>query len=244
MQHDKTRSILLLVVVFAANWVETQGENWVEGTKFLANSNIGIRCAAAFQWLEHRTPFDFYNFSDDVAAYLSSVAYFFVFPVLIIGTTITLARRANPTYLRCFARAIGVNYLISLPFYLFYPIPERWAFPESGALLLSDHVSSRLIEAFRPISAIDNCFPSTHVSITVILILLAYTFQMGLRHCMLALGLAVILSTYVLGIHWLPDIATGFAAGAASWLVVIAIAIKPSRSSIKPTGSVRVLPAR
>jgi membrane-associated phospholipid phosphatase len=241
MSNDKSGSILLLAVVFAANFVETQSENWIEGQKFLVDSDIGVRCAAAFQWLEGRAPLDFDNSIGDVAAYSSSVAYFFIFPVLAVGVAIALLRRSNPVYLRCFAHAIALSYVISLPFYLLYPIPERWAFPESGALLLSDHVSSRLIEIFRPISAIDNCFPSSHVSITVILVLAVYTFQMPLKHCIFALGLAIIVSTYVIGIHWLPDIGTGVVLGAVSWLVVIAFAIKRSTTS---RSSAPVLPAQ
>jgi len=37
-------------------------------------------------------------------------------------------------------------------------VPERWAYPESHAVLLSDLWSTRLIETIRPISGLDNCF--------------------------------------------------------------------------------------
>jgi len=43
-------------------------------------------------------------------------------------------------------------------------VPERWAYPESHAVLLSDLWSTRLIETIRPISGLDNCFPSFHIS--------------------------------------------------------------------------------
>jgi len=234
MFHDKVRSVLLLSGVFAANFLETWSETRIE-EKFLRDSDIGARFASAFQafegWtttFEFSNTFQFDTFASRVILYSSSAAYFFLFPMLAVCVAIALARRTNPIYLRCFAYAIALNYLISLPFYLVYPIPERWAFPESNAILLSDHISSRLIEAFRPISALDNCFPSSHVSVTVLLILAAYTFQMQLKHFVLAIGLAVILSTYILGIHWLPDIIAGVAAGIVSWFVVIAIHLKHS----------------
>jgi membrane-associated phospholipid phosphatase len=78
-------------------------------------------------------------------------------------------------------------------------------------MLLSDRWSSGLIELLRPISGLDNCFPSTHVSFTVVIILVGYLFRVRLRHTILALGMTTILSTFVLGIHWLPDILAGVA---------------------------------
>ena len=112
---------------------------------------------------------------------------------------------------RILCLAIAADYLLSLGFFLFFPVPERWAFPDSGAMLLSDRWSSAFIDLLRPISGVDNCFPSTHVSFTVVIILVGYLFQVRMRHTMLAMGTTIILSTFVLGIHWLPDIVAGVA---------------------------------
>jgi membrane-associated phospholipid phosphatase len=242
MLHDKTRSALLLAGVFAANFIETQAESWVQ-SEFFRDSDIGLRCAAAFQSLEGRAPFDFHNFTNLITVYTASIAYFVVFPLLVVCTAVALARRSNALYFRCFARAIAINYFASLPFYLFYPIPERWAFPESGALLLSDRVDTALIDIFRPISALDNCFPSSHVSITVVIVIAAYLFQMRAKHTVLALGVTVIISTYVLGIHWIPDMIAGTALGTFSLLSALAVEVSPSRTAVRFTGSKEVLPA-
>ena len=108
------------------------------------------------------------------------------------------------------------DYLVSLPWFLLFPVPERWAYPESNAILLSDLWSSNLILAIRPLSALNNCFPSTHVSLTVIIITVCWLFQVRLRNTITALGLTVILATFVLGIHWLADIVAGVAVGIIS----------------------------
>jgi hypothetical protein len=50
----------------------------------------------------------------------------------------------------------------------------------------------------------------------VILILVCYLFRVRLRTTVLALGISVILATFVLGIHWLPDIGAGVALGCLS----------------------------
>jgi membrane-associated phospholipid phosphatase len=65
-------------------------------------------------------------------------------------------------------------------------------------------------------SAINNSFPSTHVSLTVIMILVCWVFQVRLRSTVTALGTMVILATFVLGIHWLADIIAGTAVGLLS----------------------------
>src|SRR5882762_2340843 len=96
------------------------------------------------------------------------------------------------------------------------PVPERWAYPDSGAMLLSDRWSSTLIELLRPISGLDNCFPSTHVSFTIVIVLVGYLSRVRLRHTTTALGATIVLSTFVLGIHWIPDIVAGVAVGALS----------------------------
>jgi membrane-associated phospholipid phosphatase len=68
-------------------------------------------------------------------------------------------------------------------------------------------------------SALDNCFPSFHVSMMMIVIITGYLYRVSLRNTVAALGTVVILSTFVLGIHWMPDIVAGSA------VAVIAIAV-------------------
>ena len=93
------------------------------------------------------------------------------------------------------------------------PVPERWAYPDSNAILLSDQWSSTLINSSRPLSAINNSFPSTHVSLTVIVIFVCWLFHVRVRSTVTALGMTLILATFVLGIHWLADIIAGVAVG-------------------------------
>ncbi|MHC4819736.1 MAG: phosphatase PAP2 family protein, partial [Planctomycetota bacterium] len=88
-----------------------------------------------------------------------------------------------------------------------------WAYPDSGAILLSDLWAPELIAVFRPFSGLDNCFPSFHVSLTVVVVTLAFLYRLRFRWSALWIGLLIIVSTSVLGIHWLTDIAAGFATG-------------------------------
>ncbi len=54
---------------------------------------------------------------------------------------------------------------------------------------------------------------TSHTSLTVVLVAVAFRYGMRLRWSVAALGGTVILATFVLGIHWLPDLAAGIATG-------------------------------
>jgi membrane-associated phospholipid phosphatase len=197
----------LLIAVFIVNLVETTAEMALR-RRYGTGSDLGNRIAYAFRALEGNLSFDSHDVTNWVAVYGYSTSYFFLLPILGLGL---LGRRKAVQGYRVLCLSVTADYLLSLGFFLFFPVPERWAFPDSGAMLLSDRWSSGLIELLRPISGLDNCFPSTHVSFTVVIILVGYLFRVRMRHTILALGTTTILSTFVLGIHWLPDILAGVA---------------------------------
>jgi membrane-associated phospholipid phosphatase len=200
----------LLIAVFVVNLVETMAEMALR-SRHGTGADLGNRIAGAFRALEGNLSFESHDVTNWVAVYGYSTSYFFLLPVLGIGLLGVLWRRKAVHGYRVLCLSIAADYLLSLGFFLFFPVPERWAFPDSGAMLLSDRWSSGLIEMLRPISGVDNCFPSTHVSFTVVIILVGYLFRVRMRHTVLALGTTTILSTFVLGIHWLPDIVAGVA---------------------------------
>jgi membrane-associated phospholipid phosphatase len=200
----------LLIAVFIVNLVETMAEMALRH-RHGTGADLGNRIAGAFRALEGNLSFESHDVTNWVAVYGYSTSYFFLLPILGLGLLGVLWRRKAVQGYRVLCLSIAADYLLSLGFFLFFPVPERWAFPDSGAMLLSDRWSSGLIELLRPISGLDNCFPSTHVSFTVVIILVGYLFRVRMRHTVLALGATTILSTFVLGIHWLPDIVAGVA---------------------------------
>jgi membrane-associated phospholipid phosphatase len=209
---------LLLALVFAVNLAETAAEGRIGPEDRLAPQ--AYKFAHAMQSLERYLTlerFENHDATSRAAVYGFSISYFFLFPMLCISIGFALALREDIEGYRVLCLAVAIDYLVSLGFFLFMPVPERWSYPDSGAMLLSDLWSSKLIEAIRPISGLDNCFPSSHVSLTVILMLVCFRFQVRLRTTVAALGFTVILATFVLGVHWVPDMVAGVAAG---WLSV------------------------
>ncbi|MEW6366229.1 MAG: protein kinase [Acidobacteriota bacterium] len=222
----------LLAGVLAFNYLETSTETALKAS-YGWGMDLGYHLARSAHWFEWMFSFDRHDVTNTLAVYGYSISYFMLFPVLVILVGLALARREDLAPYRVFAIAISLTYAVSLPFFLLFPVPERWSFPDAEAVLLSDLWTSKLIEMFRPISGLDNCFPSFHVATTVDMVLASYLFRLRTRSTVLILGLTIILSTFVLGIHWLVDIVAGVATGVIS----IAIAMRADRSLERPIGS-------
>lgn len=204
--------LVLFGTVFLVNFLETSVETTLRD-HYGIGRELGFQLARAAHWFEGSGTSEAYDTASPVVVYGYSIAYFFVMFFLIIITGWALARIRDREPFRIFALAVTADYIVSLPFFLFFPVPEKWAYPESGAVLLSDLWAPGLIEFFRPISGLDNCFPSFHVSLTTVTVIMAFVCRLKFRWVALWLGALIILSTSVLGIHWLTDIAAGLAAG-------------------------------
>ena len=215
LTNTKPGLALLLFIVFAVNLAETAWEASLHTGAPVSAADY--RGAYAVQQFEPEfIDFEFHDATVEWATYAYSTSYFILFPVLAIGVLVTLACRREIATFRVLCLATAIDYVISLPWFLFFPVPERWAYPESSAVLLSDQWTSALIDSIRPMSALNNSFPSTHVSLSVILILVCWLFNVRFRMTVTALTTTVILATFVLGIHWLADIIAGLAVGALS----------------------------
>jgi membrane-associated phospholipid phosphatase len=221
-RHAALAPTLLLGVVFLVNVVETSLDAWL--TPAALGAGAGYPIADAFRWFEGAVSFEAHDVTSTIACVGYSLSYFLIFPLLCLSVAWVLARRPDPVQYRAVSLAVTIDYLVSLPFFLFFPVPERWSFPASEAMLLSDKLSEALIEMIRPISGLDNSFPSFHVSLTTLVATACFLFNVPLRTTILALGATVVLATFVLGIHWIPDVLAGSALGIASMLLAWRVA--------------------
>lgn len=214
MLSSRVGLTVLISIVFVVNIVETVTEDWLKRAY-----GLGAQLAYDLSYASYRAEFGFsfeyHDVTNLIAAYGYSLSYFGIYPVLCVGVAIALARRRQIRAYRVYILALTIDYLISLPFFLFFPVLERWAYPRSGAMLLSDKVTEALIEAIRPMSGLDNCYPSFHTSMTVVAIAVCFLYRLRFRVTCLLLGSTIILATYALGIHWIPDIIAGVGAALA-----------------------------
>jgi membrane-associated phospholipid phosphatase len=213
MVSSKQAAAALIAVVFLVNLFQTAWEaSPAKGDHLdfaFATAMLDLEGSAIFAAQEHASiPF----------AIALCIAYFLLLPLLLVAALVDAARQPVPERLRVLALAVAINYAIALPFFLWMPMPERWALNSSQATLLADVVSPQLMAMLRPISAIDNSFPSFHVSLSVLCTVLAFLFGSRYRHGVLSAAIAVSLSTYLLGVHWIADILAGVGVGMFSAL--------------------------
>jgi membrane-associated phospholipid phosphatase len=206
-RHPAIMPALLLLLVFGVNYIQTATDE-ITTLEHLGAAG-GYPFAEAFSWSESYLSFESHDMSNPIAYIGYSISYFFLFPLMAVAITIVLANQQNPSSFRTFSLAVAINYLLSLPFYLFLPVPERWAYPDSEAILLSDLWNESLITLIRPISGLDNCFPSFHTSLTVTMIAVCYLYNVRLKTSVLFIGASIVFATFTLGIHWIPDIIAG-----------------------------------
>jgi membrane-associated phospholipid phosphatase len=108
-----------------------------------------------------------------------------------------------------------LNYVLILPFYVLVPVTERWAVGDGEVSLLMNQISPLLIQTLRPLSGLNNCFPSFHTSMAVsIALILSKSASKRLRRTMYVLAALVIYSTLYLGFHWILDVLAGVLFGA------------------------------
>jgi membrane-associated phospholipid phosphatase len=175
------------------------------------------------------------GFATPAVTWFFTFVYVVLFPVLMAAPVLLAAAEERLPAYRAFVKGIAINYIVCFPFYLFFPVKEMWAGNPDHVRCLIDDVSPRIIEAYRSTSALDNCLPSFHVSLSVTTALLA--LRTGPRLFALAtaaIATLVVLSTIYLGIHWLTDVAVGTLLG-------VLAAIVAARELTRPMDAPRLL---
>ncbi len=143
--------------------------------------------------------------------------YVVVFPCLVITLLFVFYHLRQRRGLAMLLIGYALNYLLALPFFLWFPLREvyhhySYDLGSQGVRLLLDDIHPVVMEAYRLMSGLDNCFPSFHTSLGVTLALLAWhTGRTRFAWLMTFLGAANALSTLYLGIHWGIDVAGGLA---------------------------------
>ncbi|WP_233184420.1 phosphatase PAP2 family protein [Paenibacillus sonchi] len=133
-------------------------------------------------------------------------------------------------YATCYA--IILNYAIAIPFYLYFPVNEVWSYVPADVRFTMLDVFPRFEQEYRPLSGLDNCFPSLHTAISVSTALLA--FRSGNRRWIAITTVSaviIVFGIFYLGIHWLTDMLGGTLLAVLSTTVAVQLAKLTLRSS-------------
>lgn len=140
---------------------------------------------------------------------LTTFFYIIIFVTLISTSFVLYFIQKNKQLFYTFIYAIGLNYLIAIPFYLFLPVNEVW-FVHSQVSFLIPEVYPDFETQYRNVSGLNNCFPSLHNSISLTLLFLSYKSNNKPFKWFMTGSVGIIMfSTIYLGIHWLTDMAAG-----------------------------------
>jgi len=144
--------------------------------------------------------------------YVMTYTYVWVFPALMFAVFFVLVYDNKEEAAQFLVAGYFSNLLFVLPFYLFFPVNEVWV-TDSHVRLLTDRISPLIMEHFRSISALDNCFPSFHTSLALLIAIAAWRSGRTRMAILATLGgMMVVSSTLYLGIHWPLDILAGVVA--------------------------------
>ncbi|HUT33193.1 MAG TPA: phosphatase PAP2 family protein [Planctomycetota bacterium] len=145
--------------------------------------------------------------------------YVIVFPCLVFALLFVFDHLRHRRGLAMVLIGYFLNYVCELPFFLWFPVRETFHYyrhdlGSPGVRLLLDDIHPVVMQAYRAMSGLDNCFPSFHTSLGVTLALVAWhTGRVRFALLMTFLGAANALSTLYLGIHWFADVAAGAGVG-------------------------------
>lgn len=152
-------------------------------------------------------------FHNDILTMISSYFYVVIFPSVMITSIALYTFQKNYKLFYAICYALMFNYMVAIPFYLFFPVNEVWSFHPSVKLLILD-VFPTFEQDYRPLSGLDNCFPSLHTSISVSMAVIAVKSRSTFWKIFVPISSAFIIFTiFYLGIHWLSDMCAGVVLG-------------------------------
>jgi membrane-associated phospholipid phosphatase len=145
-----------------------------------------------------------------ILTFFFTYLYTVMLPTLLIGSIFIYSYKQDHTMYYAACYAITINYLVAIPFYLFFPVDEVWYFLQPDAKLLIVDAFPTFEQEYRPFSGLDNCFPSLHTSLSITMAFLAYrsSFKAWGYFAIITASLIVI-SIFYLGIHWISDMLAG-----------------------------------
>ena len=151
----------------------------------------------------------------------SILIYVWIFAFIIYFTPILiLALDDRPTFRR-YAIAMLLNYLVLLPFYIFFPVTVTGFYADSGMtpLLYIDTHWGRMVTSIDPLN---NDFPSAHISLIVTALLVLVSAGVDYRryyYFVACSAVGITFSVLYLGVHWLADVFAGFVLAIGAYVI-------------------------
>ncbi len=223
-------------------WVRTRGRNvapylgglalvlilnkGLQGPIERLSKTYGIEATPYLYAIEGHTVVWFQELIPGVLLAYFVVAYTVGYAVLLVSPAVVYFFAQTVEPIRRLLVAYAVNYAVAVPLYAAVVAYGPRNADRAGGSTSAD---ATLLEFIPDISAITvhinsntNVFPSLHASLSVTVLLLAWTTHAEFRRWFMltaVLGGSIVVSTMALGIHWVTDVVTG------AVLAVVAVGI-------------------
>ncbi|UCE91381.1 MAG: phosphatase PAP2 family protein [Methanobacteriota archaeon] len=156
-----------------------------------------------------------------VVADFSILVYVWVYTFILYFTPILILVLDDRATFRRYSIAMLFNYVVLLPFYLFFPVTVTGFYAESGMtpLLYIDTNWGRMVTSVDPLN---NDFPSAHVSLIVTALFVLVSAGTDYRryyYFVACSAIGITFSVLYLGVHWLADVFAGFVLAIGAYVV-------------------------
>jgi membrane-associated phospholipid phosphatase len=140
--------------------------------------------------------------------YFFIIIYFIVYIFTLWFTPFSLVFCNEKRAMKVFTYGLVLIYVIAFPFYLFFPVTNVYTY---YGITSTIHMTVPSIEQFfYSTTTVNNCFPSLHVALALLITESAWLTQRKLYKYFTTLSAAlVIIAVIYLGIHWISDVIGG-----------------------------------
>jgi membrane-associated phospholipid phosphatase len=197
--------VTLLIVLPLTTLVENAIRNPVEATDEVVYTNwIFSISGNAIRVLQDRLDYQ-------IIVDFSIIVYVWVFTFILYFTPIMLLSLDDRVTIRRYSVAMLFNYLVLIPFYIFFPVTVTGFYSESGLTPLL-YINTNWGRVVTSVDPLNNDFPSGHVSIvltTLLVLMSAGWARRGYVYFLAASVVGIVFAVLFLGVHWLVDVFAG-----------------------------------
>lgn len=197
--------VLLLAVLPLTTLVENAIRNPEEATEEIIYTNwIFSISGDAIRVLQDRLDYQ-------ILVDMSIVVYVWIFTFILYFTPILLLCLDDRPTIKRYSVAMLFNYVVLIPFYLFFPVTVTGFYSDSGLTPLL-YINTNWGRVVTSVDPLNNDFPSGHVSIvltTMLVMASAGWDRRGYVYFLAASVIGIVFAVLYLGVHWLADVFAG-----------------------------------
>jgi len=199
-EHILYLLIIFIVVLFhliEVNLIDSAVTAWV-----------GYDFAYNIQYIEGDVVSQFSQYWNPVIVYFFVIIYIAVYPFILWFSPIYFIVNNKKKSMKTLAYGTLLIYIISLPFYLFFPITNVYKFYNLESAL--NNAIPAVENFFYVTTTQNNCLPSLHVAMSILIAKSVHlTRNKKLSYFIYFSMASVIISVIYLAIHWIMDVIFG-----------------------------------